>query len=62
MFTTDGAGHALSDEVPTAEYLLTELPPRAPLTAIAPTPVTLKSAREPVPVTNTVPPNTPGYL
>ncbi len=62
VFTTDGAGHALSDEVPTGEYLLIELPPRAPLAAIAPIPVTLKSAREPVPVTNTVPPNTPGYL
>lgn len=61
VFTTDAVGHALSDEVPTGEYLLTELPPRPPLTAITPMPVTLKSAREPVPVTNLVPPNTPGY-
>jgi len=61
VFTTDGVGHALSDEVPIGDYLLTELPPRAPLTAIAPMPVTLKSAHEAVQVTNTVPPGTPTY-
>ena len=61
VFTTNAAGHALSDEIPTGDYLVTELPPRAPLTPVAPISVTLKSAQEPIEVVNTVPANTTGY-
>jgi len=62
VFTTDGVGHALSDELPTGDYTLTELPPRAPLTAAAPQPVALHSAREVAIVTNTVPAGTTQYV
>lgn len=61
VFTTDGVGHALSDEIPTGDYTLTELPPPAPLTAAAPQPVARHSARTVAIVTNTVPGGTTQY-
>lgn len=62
VFESDAAGHALSDEIDTGEYLVTELTPRAPLASAAPVPVTLHSARTVVEVINTVPAGTTGYL
>ena len=61
VFESDAAGYALSDEIDIGEYLITELPPRAPLTAAAPVPVTLHSARAVKDVVNTVPAGTIGY-
>lgn len=61
VFESDAAGHALSDEIDTGEYLITELSSRAPVTAAAPVPVTLHSARAVKDVVNTVPAGTTGY-
>lgn len=61
IFTTDGIGHALSDEIPNGDYVVTELPPPAPVTAAPAQPVTLHSARAVVHITNTVPSGTTGY-
>jgi deferrochelatase/peroxidase EfeB len=61
VFTTDAAGHALSDEIDAGDYLVTELPPPAPVTADAPKPVALHSARAVVEMVNTVPTGTTGY-
>jgi deferrochelatase/peroxidase EfeB len=57
-FTTNSHGHALSDEIDTGDYKLTELPPQPPqpqMEPAAPKDFTLKSARAVLRVTNQLP-------
>jgi hypothetical protein len=57
-FTTNSHGHALSDEIDTGDYKLTELPPQPPhpqMDPAAPQDFTLKSARVVLHVKNRLP-------
>ena len=57
-FTTDGLGHALSQDVPLGDYVLREVGSVDGIPASPDQPVTLASARVVVPLMNTVPPAT----